>query len=88
MAGRGNTANLRPFQRGEARARDAGRAGGLRSAEARSVDRRLSAWVKQPCGAMTNGEAVVRRLYKAARHGSRLAARILYGDPGAPEVCG
>ncbi len=84
MAGRGNTANLRPFRRGEARARDAGRAGGLRSAVVRAESRALAEWAKQLCdttasrrGGMTNGEAVVRKLYTMAIHGSFAAAKLL-----------
>ena len=68
MAGRGNTANLRPFAKGEARARDAGRAGGLRSAVVRAESRALAEWAKQLCdttasrrGGMTNGEPIVVR---------------------------
>lgn len=84
MAGRGNTANLCPFRRGEARARDAGRAGGLRSAVVRAESRALAEWAKQLCdttasrrGGMTNGEAVVRKLYQSAMRGSIRAARLL-----------
>ena len=82
MAGRGNTANLCPFRRGEARARDAGRAGGLRSAIVRAESRAIAEWAKQPCGGMANGEAVVRKLYKMAMHGSLAAAKLLAGMLG------
>lgn len=84
MSGRGNIATLRPFAKGEARAREAGRAGGLRSAIVRAESRALAEWAKQLCdttasrrGGMTNGEAVVRKLYTMAIHGSLAAAKLL-----------
>ena len=84
MAGRGNIATLRPFAKGEARARDAGRTGGLRSAIVRAEERALAEWAAQigdltaprRCG-MTNNEAVARKLYKMAIHGSLAATRLL-----------
>ena len=84
MAGRGNTATLRPFAKGDKRAREAGRAGGLRSAQVRAEERALAEWAAQ-IGGMTakrrggacNAEAVVRKLYKMAIHGSLSAARLL-----------
>lgn len=84
MAGRGNTANLCPFRRGEARARDAGRAGGLRSAIVRAEERALAEWAAQiggltaqRRGGMSNTEAVVRKLYKMAIRGNLAAAKLL-----------
>ena len=84
MAGRGNTANLRPFHKGETRARDAGRTGGQRSAQVRAEERALAEWAAQ-IGGMTaqrrdgasNAEAVVRKLYKMAIHGCLAAAKLL-----------
>ena len=79
-----NVENLRPFHKGETRARDAGRTGGLRSAAVRSEERALAEWAAQiggmtarRRGGMTNGEAVVRKLYKMAIHGSLEASRLL-----------
>jgi hypothetical protein len=84
MAGRGNTATLRPFAKGDKRARDAGRAGGLRSAQVRAEERALAEWAAQiggltaqRRGGMSNAEAVVRKLYKMAIHGSLAASKLL-----------
>ena len=84
MAGRGNIANLQPFTKGEGRARDAGRSGGLRSAQVRADARELAQWAEaigaaraHRRGGMSNAEAVVRKLYAQALHGSLAAARLL-----------
>ena len=84
MAGRGNTATLRPFTKGEARAREAGRTGGLRSAVVRAEERALAEWAAQigdmtspRRGGMSNNEAVARKLYRMAIHGNLAAARLL-----------
>ena len=84
MAGRGNIANLQPFTKGDGRARDAGRAGGLRSAQVRADARALADWAAQigsvsahRRGGMSNAEAVVRKLYAQALRGSLAAARLL-----------
>lgn len=89
MAGRGNTANLRPFRRGEARARDAGRCGGMRAAIVRAESRAIAEWANAlggtsaaRRGGMTKAEAVVRKLYQSAMRGSVRAARLLAGLTG------
>ena len=89
MSGRGNIATLRPFAKGEARAREAGRTGGLRSAVVRAEERALAEWAAQiggltaqRRGGMSNAEAVVRKLYKMAIHGNLAAAKLLAGMLG------
>lgn len=84
MAGRGNIENLKPFTKGEARARAAGRTGGTRSAQIRAERRELAQWAEaigastaHRRGGMTNAEAVVRKLYETALHGSLAAVRLL-----------
>ena len=76
MAGRGNTANLRPFAKGEARARDAGRAGGLRSAAVRAERRDFAEWAKR------NGEKVFRMIHKMATRGNLAAVKLLSETKG------
>jgi hypothetical protein len=76
MAGRGNTANLRPFAKGDERARDAGRAGGLRSAAVRAERRDFSKWAKR------NGEKVFRVIHKMAKRGNLAAVKLLSETKG------
>ena len=84
MARRGNIRSLQPFVKGDARAREAGRKGGLRSAVVRAEERALAEWAAQiggltaqRRGGMSNTEAVVRKLYKMAIHGNLAAAKLL-----------
>ena len=76
MAGRGNIANLRPFAKGEARARDAGRAGGLRSAAVRADRRDFVEWAKR------NGDVVFRMIHKMAMRGNLAAVNLLSETKG------